>query len=60
MVTRAATLLGPAGMSMVGVVVTGLVVLVGVLAIVALLLIDHQDECVHRRRMARARRRQHG
>jgi hypothetical protein len=46
-------------MSLVGVVVVGLVLLVGLLAIVALLWVEYQDECAHRRRMARARRR-HG
>jgi len=60
MVTGPASLVGPGGMSMVGVVVVGLVVLGALLVIVALLYADYQDECAHRRRMARARRRQHG
>jgi len=59
MVTRAACLLGSAGVSVAGVVVAGLVVLLGLGLIVALLYADYQDECAHRRRMARARRRQH-
>jgi len=59
MVTRAACLLGPAGVSAAGVVAAGLVVLLGLGLIVALLLIDYQDECAHRRRMARAKARRH-
>jgi len=43
-----------------GMVAAGLVVLVGLVAVVALALVDYQDECAHRRRMARARRRRHG
>ncbi|HEV8648765.1 MAG TPA: hypothetical protein VG276_05015 [Actinomycetes bacterium] len=55
MVTRAACLLAPGGVNTAGAVVTGLVVLGGLLAIVALLLIDQQDERAHQRRMARAK-----
>ena len=47
-------------MSTLGVVAAGLVVLVGLLAIVALLWADHQDERAHRRRMARAKARRRG
>jgi len=59
MVTPAASLLAPGGLNAAGVVAIGLVVLVGLGLMVALLLIDQQDECAHRRRMTRARRRQH-
>jgi len=44
----------------VGVVAAGLVVLMAVGLIVGLLLVDYQEERAHRRRMARARRRQRG
>jgi len=60
MVTRVACLLGPGGVSAAGVVAAGLVVLLGLGLIVALLYADYQDECAHRRRMARAQRRRHG
>jgi len=43
-----------------GVVAAGLVVLVALGLVVGLLLADWQDECAHQRRMAQARRRQHG
>jgi len=43
-----------------GVVAAGLVVLVVVGLVVGLLLVDYLDECDHQRRLARARRRQHG
>jgi len=58
-VTCAACLLAPGGMSGAGVVAVGLGVLGGIVMIVGLLWMDYQDECAHRRRMARARRRQH-
>jgi hypothetical protein len=59
-VTRAAWLLAPGALNAAGVVAAGLVVLLGLGLIVGLLLIDYQDECAHRRRMARARRRRPG
>ncbi|HEV8649564.1 MAG TPA: hypothetical protein VG276_09190 [Actinomycetes bacterium] len=60
MVTPAASLLAPGGLNAAGVVAIGLVMLLGLGLIIALLVIDYQDERAHRRRMARARRRQHG
>ena len=57
--TCAACLLAPGWMSGAGVVAVGLGVLGGIVMIVGLLWMDYQDECAHRRRMARARRRQH-
>jgi len=48
------------GVSAAGVVAAGLVVLVVVVLVVGLLLADYLDERDHQRRMARARRRQHG
>jgi len=47
-------------MNAAGVVTAGLVALAGLVAVVALALVDHHDERVHQRRMARTRRRQHG
>jgi len=52
--------LGPVEVSVAALVVAGLVVLAGLLLIAGLLWVEYQDECAHRRRMARARRRQHG
>ena len=48
------------GVNTVGAVAIGLVVLAGLVAIVALLLVDQQDERAHRRRMARTAGRRHG
>ena len=47
-------------MSAFGVVAAGLVGLVVVVLVVGLLVADYLDECDHQRRLARARRRQHG